>query len=153
MFHSCHRLKHFSIHQHLPAPLPRQPWLCAALENHTHSVAFQHRNGKWRSGRAVRWVLPAPFSNEGSASDARLGGPLGLTPGFFILCRIAPRGERDGITSLKANTHFSTSKQIPHAFNRNIHAFLVELPSQRGAPAEYATTADSLSKKKCILTE
>lgn len=92
MFHSCHRLKHFSVHQHPSAALPRHPWLCVALEKQkriTHA-GFQHSNEEWRSGRAVRRVLPAPFSNESSASDARLGGPLGLTPGFlssFGSCR------------------------------------------------------------------
>lgn len=51
-----------------------------------------------------------------------------LNLGFSSSVRSHHRGPH-GMASLKANKHLSTSKQIPHAFKRNIHASPVELQS------------------------
>lgn len=144
MFHSCRRLKHFSIHQHPSAPLPRHPWLCVALEKKqriTHSAlrsstemangaAGEQCDGYYPHLSLMR-VQPQTLGSTGPSVS-----PLAIYP-------LSDHAAGGG-----GYTHFSTSKQIPHAFNSNIHAFLVEMASQRGAPAEYATTADSVSYKK-----
>lgn len=85
-----------------------------------------------RTGRAVRWEHTAPFSGGSSASDAWLSQLTILTWAFHPLSDHTAGGPH-GIASLKANKHLSTSKQIPHAFNKNIHASLVEPRSQRPA--------------------
>lgn len=82
----------FSICLHESAPLPSDSWLCLVLHI-THCCIsmkctrslLQHRDAERCTGRAVRWEYAAPFSSEGSASDAWLWQLTILTRAFHPL--------------------------------------------------------------------
>lgn len=128
----------FSICLHESAPFPSDSWLCLVLRTVHRLLSISVLQ---QGSSALHWYTTV-YGESGvmgahctflwwEFSFRRLAlAAHDLNLGFSSSVRSHHRGPC-GIASLKANKHLSTSKQVPHAFNQNIHASLVAPCSQR----------------------